>query len=150
MPHSRDIARVQKVNGIRRVRLARLLDTAHRDANALRAEQDAAAAEKEKQQSAFVDARVMLSTNPACPQVLLWQSVCADRVVDAVVQLETVSDSVDVAETEVRHRARAVRNHEIKTNRITDYGRTLKHQEERLTEILAEGDQPTAKPASAR
>jgi hypothetical protein len=140
MARSEDIARIQVVNGVRKVRLGRALDQAQQDAEAARSAHVAAEQAKEHQDEVLADAKRIQDANPACVQTRLWRDISLERLISAEAEVETKADLSHEADAEVSARVRAIRNHELKTQRIDDFGRTIKRQENRLTEMLGEDD----------
>jgi glutaminase len=143
MPRSSDITKIQKINGVREIRLDRALSEARL------AENEAQMAERMAHEKAVQeglvahDARQAAYVNPSCAQTRFWQSIAKERQELAENEAEMMTqDRVAASETAARSAA-ALRVHKIKADRIGVYGKKLRRQEARLTEILAEDDIPS-------
>jgi hypothetical protein len=134
------IARIQKVNMVRKTRLVRALMQAQdseREANAARA---AAEAAKQRQESSLKSAQDSFRADPACEQGRIWQAICNDRLA-AAQEVETdATQSAAIAKEVVKNEARAVRNHDLKATKIDDYARLKKREAARLQEIRDEDE----------
>lgn len=140
MAHSKDILRVQKVNGVRDIRLSRALDQARQVQAQAEANERAAAQRLIQQTEIAVEARRALSASPACAQTRLWQSVAQERRQAAGMATEEAERARQDASAQAALRAQAVRVHRIRTDRIYDHGRMLRREENRLVEILNEDE----------
>jgi hypothetical protein len=140
MAHSKDIARIQRVNGVRKVRLSRALSAAQREAEAADAARERARIEAVRKTEAFVAARLDMARNPGCPQTRLWRDRATEQREEAAVASLSAIEVADEAKVAVLGHVRAVRNHELRTTKIEDHRKMLRRQEGRLTEMLGEDD----------
>jgi hypothetical protein len=140
MPKASDIAKVQTVNVVRKTRLTRALDVAQKEAQAAEQARDAARIAEEHKIAAAAIAKVEMMENPACIQTRLWRKVTEEKREEAREDVMAAEEARVAARQAMAERARAVRNHDIKSQKIDDYGRTLRRAEARLSEILTEDD----------
>ncbi len=148
MPKSSDIAKVQTVNVVRKTRLTRALDTAQREARAAEAAKEAARIAEEHKIAAAAIAKVEMMENPSCIQTRLWRQVTAEKREEAREDVVAAEEARLAARIVVTERVRAVRNHDIKSDKINEYGRTLRRAEARLAEMLSEDDAVPARKGS--
>ncbi len=140
MARSDDLAKIQRVNGVRKIRLNRALMEAQHAAQIAEREAEAARAEEERKAALLEAAKAAMADNPACAQTRLWRDVSSQRRVEARDAVVTADEQRAETRNVVRDRTRAVRNHELRAQKIDDHGRTLRRGEARLKEILSEDD----------
>jgi hypothetical protein len=146
MPHSNDITKIQRINGVREIRLDRTLNAARAAENNAKAA-ELAAQEQERRDIAAADAaRDATYSNPACTQTRLWQSIAEERKESATLQAEAATDDRIIASEIAARHAANLRVHKIKSDSISEYGRKLRRQENRQAEIRSEDElQPQPK-----
>lgn len=134
------IARIQKVNMVRKTRLVRALIQAQDSERAADEARAAAEAAKRRQADSLKNAEQSFRANPACEQGRIWQTICNDRLAEAQ-ELEADATQTAVRAKEVvKNEARAVRNHDLKASKIDDYARLKKREAARLQEIRDEDE----------
>lgn len=140
MARSDDLARIQRVNGVRKVRLSRALTLAQHAAQQAEREMLAAQAEEARMAAQLEAAKAAMADNPACPQTRLWREVSSERRVEARDAVMTADEQRVEARDLVKERTHAVRNHELRAQKIDEHGRSLRRGEARMKEILTEDD----------
>lgn len=134
------IARVQRVNAVRKTRLVRSLMKAQDIARLAEAALVAAEATKVREAGLLNSAQASFRDDPACEQGRIWRSICNNRLADAQVAQQSAAESADLAKGEVRIEARAVRNHDLKASKIDDYAKARRREAARLQEIRDEDE----------
>ncbi len=134
------IARIQKVNAVRKTRLVRALVQAQDVSRTADAALEQAATQKARQAEASNSAQEIFRANPASEQGRIWRTVCNERLASAQSIEEEAAQSADLARVEVRNEARAVRNHDLKASKIDDYAKQRRREAARLKEIRDEDE----------
>ncbi len=134
------IARIQRVNTVRKTRLIRALTQAQDASRTADAALHEAAKEKARQAEASSGAHQSFRANPASEQGRLWREICNERLTSAQAAEDDAAHSADLAKIEVHNEARAVRNHDIKASKIDDYAKERRRETARLREIRDEDE----------
>jgi hypothetical protein len=148
MALSDGIARIQKVNKVRKTRLVRSLLTAQDQARIAEEDKKAADQAKRRQENAVSEADIGFRSDPSSEQARIWKTVCNTRLADAAEQSFAAEQAAEEAKAQVHVEARAVRNHDLKASKIDDFAKKLSREAARLQEMKNEDDAVQARPQS--